>query len=279
VAVGATVRHAAGRKARSGGVDHGLSAVTGALVQPEDLREAVRHERAASLVVLAVDASGSMGARHRMDTARSAVFGMLRDAYQRRDLVSLVAFRGTGAEVLLKPTGSVEVARARLAELATGGRTPLAAGLRSALGVALTPSRAASHSPLIVVVTDGRATSSPGDGDPFRAALSAAGEVARAGVPSVVIDVEEAGAGPGRTHLGLARDLASAMGARYVRATDLTADVIQRAAGQPSVDQPSVDQPPPAAKTSATSSHETGALSEATRPDSTTTSQGAPGTS
>jgi magnesium chelatase subunit D len=235
VAVGATVRHAAGRKARSGGDGHVLSPPAGALVQPGDLREAVRHERTASLVVLAVDASGSMGARHRMDTARSAVLGMLRDAYQRRDLVSLVAFRGTGAEVLLKPTGSVEVARARLAEVATGGRTPLAAGLRSALGVALTPSRAASHSPLIVVVTDGRATSSPGDGDPFRAALLAAGEVARAGVPSVVIDVEEVGAGPGRTHLGLARDLAAALGARYVRATDLSADVIQRAAGQSSV--------------------------------------------
>jgi magnesium chelatase subunit D len=274
VAVTATVRHAAARKPRPAGDGDALSGAAGALVRPEDLREAVRHERTASLVVLTVDASGSMGARYRMDTARSAVLGMLRDAYQRRDLVSVVAFRGTGAEVLLKPTASVEVARARLAEIATGGQTPLAAGLRSALGVALTPSRAASHSPLIVLVTDGRATGSPGDGDPFRAALSAAGEVARAGVPSVVIDVEGSGAGPGRTQLGLARNLAAAMGGRYVRATDLTADVIQRAAGQAPAGQPAQ-----AVSAAAASSHEAGAPSADTRPDSTTTSQGAPGTS
>jgi magnesium chelatase subunit D len=61
-----------------------------------------------------------------MEAAKGAVLGLLTDAYQRRDLVGLVAFRGEEAAVLLRPTGSVEVARARLVALPTGGRTPLA---------------------------------------------------------------------------------------------------------------------------------------------------------
>ena len=104
--------------------------------------------RTASLIVLAVDASGSMGAPQRMEAAKGAVLGLLTDAYQRRDLVGLVAFRGEQAEVLLRPTGSVEVARARLAGLPTGGRTPLAAGITTALGLATAPARAASHRPV-----------------------------------------------------------------------------------------------------------------------------------
>src|SRR2546430_560063 len=108
----------------------------GPAVRPEDLREARREQRTGNLLVLAVDASGSMGAPRRMEAVKGAVLGLLVDAYQRRDRVALVAFRGEGAEVLLRATGSVEVARARLAELPTGGRTPLAAGIVAAPALA-----------------------------------------------------------------------------------------------------------------------------------------------
>src|SRR4029079_11543137 len=91
---------------------------------PADLREAVREGREGNLVLFAVDASGSMAARQRMRAVKGAVLSLLLDAYQRRDKVGLVTFRGTGAELTLPPTSSVEAAARRLASLATGGRDP-----------------------------------------------------------------------------------------------------------------------------------------------------------
>jgi magnesium chelatase subunit D len=212
VAVGATARHAAARIAASGGLEPGEANP----LQAEDLREARRVEATATLVVLAVDASGSMGAPERMEAAKGAVLGLLTEAYRHRDLVGLVAFWGDRAEVLLRPTGSVEVARARLAQLPTGGRTPLAAGIAAALELATAPARAGSHRPRLVLVTDGRATAGPAGRDPVEAAGDAADAVRRAGVDAVVIDVEAAGSTPGRGQLGLARQLAGRMNARHV---------------------------------------------------------------
>jgi magnesium chelatase subunit D len=210
VAVGATVRAAAARRGASG-------AATGRVVAPADLREAVREHRAGNLIVVAVDASGSMGADRRMEAAKGAVMSLLIDAYQRRDRVALVTFREDSAEVALRPTGSVEVAKARLTSLPTGGRTPLAAGLLTALEVAGQPGPS-GHRPLLVLITDGRATAGPPDRDPLEAALQAAAMVKRRRVSAVVIDAED-----GPTRLGLAADLAEAMGARYLTVPDLSA--------------------------------------------------------
>jgi magnesium chelatase subunit D len=220
VALGATVRQAGARGTAS----------RAAGVRPEDLREAVRVDRTANLVVLAVDASGSMGAPQRMEAAKGAVLELLTDAYQRRDLVGLVAFRGEEAQVLLRPTGSVEVARARLVALPTGGRTPLAAGIIAALDLVTTPARAATHRPVLVLITDGRATFAPGQADPVAAASQAADAVRRAGVEAVVIDVE--GTPPGATTrgpgLGLARDLAARMGGRHMPVDAVTPEALRQ---------------------------------------------------
>ncbi len=179
-----------------------------------------------------------------MDAAKGTVLGLLRDAYQRRDLVSLVTFRGEGAEVVLRPTGSVEVARARLGHIPTGGRTPLAAGIETALRVAVDPGRLASHRPLLVLVTDGRATSGPVGADPVDAALVAAASVRSRGVDSVVIDVEEAGSGPPRgSRLGLAARVAAAMGARHLPVTELTSGFLA-AVRPPRHDWPAVGSAP-----------------------------------
>lgn len=193
VAVAATVRN--------------VSARGGETIVLDDVRGAVHEERAGALVVIAVDTSGSMGADQRVEAALGVATGLLTDAYQRRDRVAVVAFGGDGARVVLAPTGSVEVARARLADLATGGRTPLADGLRSALDVVRRagPGRRA----VLVVITDGRATAAPGDDDPWTAALAAAADVAAApGVTGLVVDAET-----GTPRLGLAAELAQAMGA------------------------------------------------------------------
>ncbi|MFI5044772.1 MAG: AAA family ATPase, partial [Acidimicrobiales bacterium] len=101
----------------------------GTAVHRDDLRTAVRSDVAGRLVVIAVDASGSMGAERRMATAKAAVMGLLTDAYQQRDRVALVTVAGEAAEVSLRPTGSVEIARRRLIDLPVGGPTPLAHGI------------------------------------------------------------------------------------------------------------------------------------------------------
>src|SRR5262249_14156315 len=87
----------------------------------DDLRSTVRVESRTRTVVVCVDLSGSMGASERANAASGTVLGLLGDAYQRRDRVALVGFRGGGAEVLVSPTSSIEVARNRLDQLTTGG--------------------------------------------------------------------------------------------------------------------------------------------------------------
>ena len=102
------------------------------LLEPADLRVAVREGRESNLVLFCVDASGSMAARRRMEQVKTAVLSLLLDAYQRRDKVGLVTFRGAEAEVALPPTHSVDAAAQRLEDLPAGGRTPLAEGLLEA---------------------------------------------------------------------------------------------------------------------------------------------------
>jgi magnesium chelatase subunit D len=143
-------------------VQRGRTGPGGLRLRREDLREARREGREGNLILFLVDASGSMAARARMGAVKGAVLSLLLDAYQRRDKVGLITFRGSAARVLLPPTSSVEAAAARLAELPTGGRTPLAAGLLRAHEVLRTERlRDPDRRPLLVVVTDGRATASP----------------------------------------------------------------------------------------------------------------------
>ena len=219
IALAATVQAAAARRA--------ADPVAAPVVEREDLRQAVREARTANLVVLCVDASGSMGSDRRIEAAKGAALSLLLDAYQRRDRVALVTFAGEEARVALRPTGSVEVAQTRLSDLPTGGRTPLGPGLRAALDVA----RSARHRdpdrrPVIVVVTDGRATSagpSPAT-DPTGVALTAAAEIAAAGIEALVVDAED-----GDLRLGLARRLAEVMGAHYVSLPALGPEALTRA--------------------------------------------------
>ncbi|QXJ21055.1 putative cobaltochelatase [Actinomadura graeca] len=201
----ATLRAAAPYQSARGRVGAGL------IVVPGDLRETVRDGREGNLVLFVVDASGSMAARKRMRAVKGAVLSLLLDAYQRRDKVGLITFRGSDAAVALPPTSSVEAGARRLERLPTGGRTPLSAGLvRAAEVLRVERLRDPARRPLLVVVTDGRATHGP---DPARAAglLS--------GVASVVVDCES-----GPVRLGLAAALGARLGAEVVRLDRLGAD-------------------------------------------------------
>jgi magnesium chelatase subunit D len=192
-------------------------------VEVSDLQEVVAERRLSHLIVLCVDASGSMGAEQRAAAARGAVLRLLTDAYQRRDRVAVVSFSGSGAQLILRPTASIEVARTRLAAVPTGGRTPLAEAILCSLDVCLGPSTR-GYSPVLVVVSDGRATAAPDGLDPVAAALMAAGRVARARVPALVVDVES-----GATPLRLGEALAETMGAHYVRLGTITGEGIDQA--------------------------------------------------
>jgi magnesium chelatase subunit D len=197
-------------------VARGRAAGGGLLLRPGDLREARHEGRESNLVLFAVDASGSMAARARMGAVKGAVLSLLLDAYQRRDKVGMVTFRGSGAEVALPPTFSVEAAAARLAAVPTGGRTPLAAGLLRAGELLRTERiRDPRRRALLVLVTDGRATGGP---DPVDSAHRAAGLLAAAGVHSVVVDCES-----GPVRLGLAAALAHSLGGVLLRLDELAA--------------------------------------------------------
>ncbi|WP_051580900.1 VWA domain-containing protein [Pseudonocardia acaciae] len=186
-----------------------------------DLRHAVREGREGNLVLFVVDASGSMAARRRMAAVSGAVLSLLKDAYQRRDKVGLVSFRAGGAELLLPPTSSVPAAAARLDRLRTGGRTPLAGGLLRARRVlAAERLRDPRRRPLLVLLTDGRATVPVRAGsDPLRDAVRAAALLAADQVATVVVDCE---AGPVR--LGMAGRLAAAASGALVTVGELSAD-------------------------------------------------------
>jgi magnesium chelatase subunit D len=185
----------------------------------EDLRQATVEGREGNLVLFVVDGSGSMGSRTRMGAVKGAVLSLLLDAYQRRDKVGLITFRGSGAEVALPPTWSVEAAAARLTDLPTGGRTPLAAGLLRAHEVLRVERvRDPQRRPLLVVVTDGRATG-PRGGTHLEDAHAAAARLASAGTTGVVVDCES-----GPVRLGLAGVLGRHLGAQTLRLEELAAE-------------------------------------------------------
>ncbi|WP_323100415.1 VWA domain-containing protein [Intrasporangium sp. YIM S08009] len=192
-------------------------------VHPSHLRRAVLQGRESNLVLLCVDASGSMAARRRLEAVTSAVLSLLLDAYQRRDKVGLVTFRDTGAVLVLPPTGSVDVAAARLRDLPFGGRTPLAEGLLTAREtLRVERLRDPSRRPLLVVVTDGRATAGP---DAVARATRVARQLHHEGVDAVVVDCES-----GRMRLGLAARLAVDLGAEHVPVGEVAAQTILDAA-------------------------------------------------
>lgn len=194
-------------------------------IKQEDLRQKVREKRIGNTFLFAVDASGSMGARERMRAVKGAIFYMLQEAYQKRDRVGMIAFRRQQAEVLLPITRSVDLAQKCLAELPTGGKTPLADGLAVALQTLSMMNKHDSElEPILVLVTDGRANATEADGgDPVASALKIAERVGKAKITSVVIDTES-----DFIKLGLAKRIAAAMGANYYTLQRLSKDSIIR---------------------------------------------------
>ena len=231
LALDATLRAAAPyqQRRRAGASDEPQTAL---LIESWDIREKVRETRTGSLILFVVDASGSMGAQRRMVAVKGAILSLLLDAYQRRDRVALISFRGARADLLLPPTNSVDLAQVYLQDMPTGGRTPLSRGLYLALEV-LETERLKDREvlPLVVLLSDGRANVSLDSASSAAAAVVEATGIASLfedkKFSSVVVDTEL-----GFLKLGMAQGLAEAMGARYVKLDDLRADRLADAVRQ-----------------------------------------------
>lgn len=195
----------------------GLSIV----VKPQDYRRKAREKRIGAYQLFVVDASGSMAARHRMEATKGAILSLLRDSYIHRDSVGLIAFRKDSAEVLLPFTRSVERAERLLAKLPTGGKTPLAQGLRVAYTMCDRLLRAHRAERIqIICITDGRATSGDSE-DPVAESKQWARILGTLPVDCIVIDTET-----GFIKLGLAKELCKLMNGSYYAMDSITSDSI-----------------------------------------------------
>ena len=188
------------------------------VIRAEDLRVWIRARRAAANILFLVDASGSMGAKERMKMVKGAVLALLREAYQKRDRVGLIAFRRTSAEMLLPMTRSVELAEKALRSLPTGGKTPLAEGLAAALKMMDELARKEGAETVFVLVTDGR-TNVSAAGKAKEEALRTAEEIARRDAHCIVLDTEKS-----FPKVGLAPEIAQRMNAGYATLERLCAE-------------------------------------------------------
>ncbi len=216
LALDATIRAAAARPAAKEAGATKCAVRIGA----EDLRFKRLSRKTGTLYILAVDASGSM-AFNRIRQAKGALVKLLRKSYVERDRVALVSFRGSGAELLLRPSASAALAKSRLEALTVGGPTPLAAALMRSLEVAKLAARQGAKRIVLLVFTDGRANVTL-DGVAHRAGAKLAGKIRdeiellgaslrRAGVFASVVDTRS------RFDTGQGRALADALGATYTR--------------------------------------------------------------
>lgn len=187
-----------------------------------DLHQKVRKGKTGNLILFVVDASGSMAASSRMEAVKGSVLSLLTDAYQRRDMVGVISFRGVEAQLLLEPTYSVEQAEQALQTLPTGGRTPLPHALQLAIQVVnkLNPDK--DLKPLLVILSDGKANVPlPGGGDAWQQTLQLSGQLFQSGIPALVLDTENE-----YLRFGRAAEMAKEMGAECLTLQALSSENI-----------------------------------------------------
>jgi magnesium chelatase subunit D len=216
VALDATIRTAAPyQKERRG--DSDLAVV----IKSQDIREKIRVGKVSTATMFVVDASGSMGANRRMESAKGAVLSLLLDSYQQRDKVGMIAFKGNQADTLLPLCSSVDLAVEMLKELPTGGRTPLATGLERGLTLLMAEKQKDEGAiSILLLISDGRANVSSSKKEIKMELLALAEQARSKGIHMIVIDTEVVS--KSFIQIGYCREIASHSGGRYYSINNLT---------------------------------------------------------
>ena len=189
-------------------------------IRKEDIRVKVRERRTGTSILFVVDSSGSMGVKKRMEAVKGAIMSLLKDAYEKRDRVGLVAFRKDCAEELLPITRSIDLAQKKLEKLTTGGKTPLAAGIEKAYNIIKKELKKDEKVvPLILFLSDGKANYSISGKDPIKESLELAQKIKKENIRTIVIDTEE-----GFIKLEMAKTLSEALGAEYYKLENLKSE-------------------------------------------------------
>ena len=227
IAIDATICAAAPyQRGRCTGEEGGDGAAI--LIRDQDIREKIRVGKVSTATLFVVDASGSMGASNRMESAKGAVLSLLLDSYQQRDRLGMVAFRGNAADVLLPLSRSADLAFKQLHDLPTGGKTPLSAGLSAGLNLLTAELKKNEETiPIMILISDGRANVALGDAGVKEELLGIAEDARSAGIHVVVLDTESAGRSFVKMQLGYCKDIAEHAGGRYYSVDDLSSGTVR----------------------------------------------------
>ncbi|WP_339123546.1 VWA domain-containing protein [Fusobacterium nucleatum] len=193
-------------------------------IKKEHIRIKQREKRTGISILFAVDSSGSMGVKKRMEAVKGAVMSLLKNAYEKRDKVGMLSFRRNRAEELLPFTRSIDLAQKKLEKLSTGGKTPLSEGLLKAYNIIKTEmKRNKEVIPVLILLSDGKANFSFSGKDPVIESLEIAEKIKKEKIKCIVIDTEE-----GFIKLEMARTLSEAIEGDYYRLDNIKSeDLIQ----------------------------------------------------
>jgi magnesium chelatase subunit D len=184
----------------------------------DDLHRKKRNGKSSNLILFVVDASGSMAASKRMEAVKGTVISLLTDAYQKRDTVGVIAFRGIEAQLLLNPTQSIELAEEAMSSLPTGGRTPLPHALQTAIQLLHRFDQRNSYKPILVILTDGKANVAlPGGGDAWDQTITLAAQLKKLNIRSMVLNTDI-----NYFNLNRAEELAKSLGGQYLSLHDIS---------------------------------------------------------
>jgi len=214
IALDATIRNAAlKQKNRSGDVS--------IIIEPEDIMEKIRVRKSENLIVFVVDASGSMGAEQRMTAVKGSILSLLTDAYQKRDKICLITFRGNESTIIVPPTNNIDLAKAQMKDIPTGGKTPLGDGLTVAYDlIKREMNRDHEIKPIMVIISDGRGNSSISGVNPQEEISYISTMIVKDKICSIVLDSES-----GFVMLGFAKRLADMLNAKYLKLDTIRSDL------------------------------------------------------
>ena len=192
-------------------------------IRKDCIKENIRTIEQGASILFVVDSSGSMGVEQQMIKVKTMIYSLLIDAYQKRDRVGMITFRATDAKLVLSFTNSVHIAKKKLEKLETGGKTPLAHGLKLAYKV-LNQEKKKNPSgySIMILVSDGRGNV-PLDGKNCLDQAELYGlYIKKLGVKCLILDTEI-------DHLafGYSWELARLMNGKYMKLDDLNAENVQ----------------------------------------------------